>query len=228
MRTARILGAVFGGTVAWHGLAIIADYLFVTQWNIDGGARYALLGIIQFLAGTAAVVGAIKLAGLQPARVGFTTKNFGSDAAIGVAVALVFAVLQFLVIIPATGGAERSDVVANAAQIGEGLGSLSGVLALAILGSSAEEFLFRGLMLGGIALALKGGITGRVAATVLVVVLFALSHGYQGWAGIVDTGIYGGLVLSLLYWWRGGRLAAPVFAHIGWNLIAALGIYFLY
>ena len=57
---------------------------------------------------------------------------------------------------------------------------------------------------------------------------FAFSHGYQGWAGIVDTGIYGGLVLSLLYWWRGGRLAAPVFAHIGWNLIAALGIYFLY
>jgi len=62
----------------------------------------------------------------------------------------------------------------------------------------------------------------------IVAILFALSHGYQGWEGILDTGVYGGTLLSLLYWWRGKRLAAPIAAHIGWNLIASIGIFAFY
>jgi membrane protease YdiL (CAAX protease family) len=63
---------------------------------------------------------------------------------------------------------------------------------------------------------------------VIVVVLFALSHGYQGWAGIIDTGVFGGLLLSLTYWWRGMRLAAPIAAHAAWNVIAAFVIFAAY
>ncbi len=224
----RAFAAVIAGLIAWYAVAIAADFLLVTQLGLEGGLRYALLGICQFIIGTGIVLLALKLARIDASQVGFTLTKARADILVGLAVALVFAALQFLVIFPATGGAERSDIVANSAQLGKEWSGLASFMVLALLGSSAEEFLFRGLLLGGLALALGDRMPGRVVATILVVTIFALSHGYQGWAGIVDTGIYGGLTLSLLYWWRGMRLAAPVAAHVGWNVIAAIGIFFLY
>ena len=166
--------------------------------------------------------------GMSAAAAGFTLRSARRDILIGLGVAIAFAALQFLVLIPATGGAARSDIVANSAQLGEEWSGLAGFVVLALAGSSAEEMLFRGLLLGGLALLFNEGWPARILATVVVVVLFGLSHGYQGWAGIIDTGMYGGLTLSLLYWWRGKRLAAPIAAHAGWNLIASFALFFLY
>jgi membrane protease YdiL (CAAX protease family) len=216
------------GLVAWFAVAIIADFVLVTQLDLAAGWRFALLGGAQLVLGGSAVVLALHFAGIPRAQVGFSTHRLRSDLMVGLAVAAVFAALQFLVIIPSTGGASRSDIVANAAQIGETIPNLAGVLVLALLGSTSEEFLFRGLLLGGIAWAAGGGTLARASATVLTVLLFAFSHGYQGWAGMVDTGLYGGLLLSVLYWWRGARLAAPVAAHVGWNVAAALVIFTAY
>ncbi len=216
------------GLIAWYAIAIAVDYLLVRVVGIPRGGRFALLGAAQFAVGGGAVLLALRLARLRPADVGWTSKHMRSDLVVGLAIAALFAALQFLVVIPATGGAGRSDIVANAAQIGETPAGLAGMLTLALLGSTSEELLFRGLLLGGIAATGGGGLAARIVATVLVVLLFALSHGYQGWAGVVDTGLYGGLLLSLLYWWRGARLAAPIAAHVGWNVIAATAIFTLY
>jgi uncharacterized protein len=214
------------GILAWFGLAIAADYVLVTQLELaSSGLRFAALGLTQFAIGGAIVVLALRLAGLTPADVGFTTRCLNPDMFIGLTIAVAFAALQFLVIIPATGGSSRSDVVANAAQIGETVPSLAGFLVLAAFGATSEELLFRGLLLGGGAALMGGGTVARVVASAVTILLFAFSHGYQGWAGIVDTGVFGGMLLSLLYWWRGARLAAPIAAHAGWNIIAALVIF---
>jgi hypothetical protein len=209
------------GLVAWYAVVVAADYVLVTQAGLTTGLRFAILGLIELAFGGAVVVLALRMAGLKLANVGLTTMHAGADLLIGFGVAVAFAALQFLVIIPATGGATRSDIVANAAQIGDTLPGLLGFFVLAVFGSTSEELLFRGLLLGGLAIVAGGGVGARPVATILVVVLFALGHGYQGWAGIVDTGLYGGLLLSLLYWWRGARLAAPIAAHMGWNAIAS-------
>lgn len=213
------------GLVAWYTVAITADFVLVRQLGLTTGLRFALLGLIEFAFGGAVVVLALRMAGLGLADIGWTHKRAGPDLLIGLAVAAAFAGLQFLVIIPATGSASRSDIVANAAQIGDTLPGLFGFLVLAVFGSTSEELLFRGLLLGGIGLAAGGGPTARVVATVLVTLLFGLGHGYQGWAGIIDTGLYGGLLLSLLYWWRGARLVAPIAAHASWNVIASTVIF---
>lgn len=223
-QSAALIAAFF----AWYGVVIFADVLLTVQAQAAPYIRYPVLGLVQFFIGGAIVLAAIRAMGLDRTKLGFTTDNLAPDLFVGFMTAIIFALLQFLVIIPATGGGERSDVVANAAQIGVEPVNLAGFLLLAIFGSTGEELLFRGLLLGGIAGILKGGMPAKILATVLVVVIFALSHGYQGWAGVIDTGLYGGLTLSLLYWWRGGRLAAPIAAHVGWNAIAVVAIFILY
>ena len=160
------------------------------------------------------------------------------EAAIGARIAVIFAVLQFWIILPATGGAGRSDVVANVGQIGESWLGVSGFIILAWTGAATEEVFFRGLFLN----ALRGLIGGQnesvisakrtldtsaIVAAILTIVLFASLHSYQGWAGVIDTGLYGGLTLTLLYLWR-RDLTACIVAHALWNTLAAIGLFLLY
>ncbi|MBX7540516.1 CPBP family intramembrane glutamic endopeptidase [Qipengyuania sphaerica] len=224
----RLVLSLIFGLVAWYAVAIATDFLGTVGLGLEHGLRYTILGLGQFFGGGAVVLLAMKFARIDPVGAGFTLDKARSDLLVGLSVALIFGALQFFLIIPATGGAERSDIIVNSAQLGKEWSDLVGFMGLALFGSSGEEFLFRGLLLCGTALLLRDGMAGRIAATVIVIVLFALSHGYQGWAGVIDTGLYGGLTLSLLYWWRGKRLVAPIVAHIGWNVIAAFGIFFLY
>lgn len=221
-KSAALLTGVFG----YYGVAIATDYLLVTRLGLaTNPLRFALLGLSELMLGGAAVFLALRLTNLTLADVGWTRHRVGPDLSIGFGIAIAFAALQFLVIIPATGGAGRSDVAVAAGQIGETLPNLGGFLVLALFGSTSEELLFRGLLLGGLAIVTGWGWIGRSLATIVTVLLFAFSHGYQGWAGIVDTGLYGGLTLSLLYWWRGARLTAPIAAHVGWNVLASLVIF---
>lgn len=223
--TLRKLSAILFGLVGWYAVAIIADYVLVRHLGFQTGPRLALLGVIQLAFGGAIVVLALRMAGLRLSDIGWCKRHAPADSLIGLGVAVAFAALQFLYVIPATGGATRSDIVANAAQIGDTLPGLLGVLVLAVFGSTSEELLFRGLLLGGLTLTAGGGWIARTVATGITVLLFGLSHGYQGWAGIIDTGLFGGLLLSLLYWARGARLAAPIAAHVGWNVIASVIIF---
>lgn len=222
------LTAILFGLLAWYAVAIAADYFLVDVWGLTSGTRFALLGAAELILGGGVIFLALRLTGIRLAEIGWTSHRIGPDVLVGLTIAALFAVLQFAVIIPATGGAGRSDIVANATQIGETYPGLFGMLLLALLGSTSEELLFRGLLLGGIAMAFNGVTTARVLATAIVAVLFALSHGYQGWAGMVDTGLFGGLLLSVIYWWRGMRLAAPIAAHVGWNVIASITIFSIY
>lgn len=224
----RLFLALIFGLVGWYAIVIATDYMLVSAGDLPPGVRYATLGMVELIFGGAIIWLALRIARLSLSDAGLVRTQLKPDTFIGVGIGLAFAAMQFLVIIPATGGAERSDLVANAAQIGETYAGLSGILTLALLGSTSEELLFRGLLLFGLAKLCGGGTGGRVISTVLVTILFALSHGYQGWAGIIDTGFYGGLLMSLLYWWRGMRLAAPIAAHATWNLIAATVIFMAY
>ena len=71
----------------------------------------------------------------------------------------------------------------------------------------AEETIFRGYLL----LRFRG-ITGSIAAAVLISsAVFSLGHGYEGAAGIGTVGVLG-VILALIYVWR-KSLVAPVVLH---------------
>ncbi|MDH5823618.1 CPBP family glutamic-type intramembrane protease [Luteimonas sp. RD2P54] len=218
----RWLVAVLLGSLLW---AVAIGVSFVLPQVLlglrpGGGAYYAVVALLQLSLAAAAIQLARRAGTLGWSELGITRAAWRADALIGLAVAAGFALLQFGLIIPLTGGAERSDVATNLAQLRSGPHAAAGMFALGVLGALAEELLFRGLLLHGIAAALGGARAARATAVCIVVVLFGAVHGYQGWAGMVDTALYGGLTLSLLCLWRGGRIAAAVAAHAGWNAIA--------
>lgn len=116
----------------------------------------------------------------------------------------------------------------NAGQIGDTLGGLAGFLLLAWGGGFAEEVFFRAHLVT----LLRKMLGASPAATAVVVlvptVVFALLHGYQGgWVGMLDTGIYGGATLSLVFV-RRRRLLPCVVAHALWNTIATVVIFAWY
>lgn len=224
-RWAALLGA---GTLAW-ALAIAAA--FILPQAVFGlrlqGSGHALVGVLQLLFTVAALSLALRLARVRWHDIGLLRQRLMRDIGIGLAVAAAFALLQFAVIIPATGGASRSDVVANLEQM-RGPGGVAGLAVLGALGALAEELYFRGVLLHGLRGALGPGPLRAGIAVAVVVLLFGALHGYQGWAGMVDTALYGGLTLSLLCLLCGGRLAAPIAAHVGWNLLAVAALARLY
>lgn len=214
------------GTLLW-GLAVGVAHSFpvlLLDRALEGGT-FALVALLFAPLALGAVAIGLRVAGSPMAAAGFTLERARADAQIGAGVAVAWAVLQFGILIPLTGGAERADVVVNAQQIGSTYSGLAAFVLLAWGGGFAEEVFFRAHLMTSLR-----GVLGhsKVASALVVLVptlLFALLHGYQGgWVGMLDTGAFGGLTLSLIFLLR-GRLLACVVAHALWNTIATVVIF---
>ena len=224
----RWAGALLLGAALWFAALIASEVIPQVFLGLElQGPTYALVGVIRAVLGLAAVAVALRLVDLRLRDVGLTSARWRTEAALGVAVAVAFALVQFLVVIPSTGGAARSDVVANAAQIGSSVWGVFGFAVLAWTGALSEEVFFRGHFFTTLRSLPGPSGTSLVVAVAATVVLFAAGHGYQGWAGVVDTGLYGGLTLTLLYVWR-GQLTACIVAHALWNTIATVALFLWY
>jgi len=219
-----------GGPPASRALAVFIAHSFpvIFLGRELQGPTYAIVALLFAPLAFGAVSVGLRLARRPLSAAGFTLENARADVVVGAAVAVIWAALQFGIIIPLGGGAERADVVVNAAQIGNTLSGLAAFVLLAWGGGFAEEVFFRAYLMT----TLRGIFGAPPAATALVVivptVLFAMLHGYQGgWIGMLDTGVFGGATLSLLFLWR-GRLIPCVVAHALWNTIASVVIFAWY
>lgn len=224
-RIHRVAGLLVG-TLLW-ALAVFVAHSFpvIVLGRELEGATYAIVAVLFAPLAFGAVSVGLRLARSPLSAAGFTLENARADVMIGAAVAVTWAALQFGIIIPLTGGAQRADVVVNAQQLGSTFSGLAAFVLLAWGGGFAEEIFFRGHLMT----TLRGLLGASRVATVLVVlvptVLFAALHGYQGgWVGMLDTGVFGGATLSLLFLWR-GRLMPCVVAHALWNTIASVVIF---
>ena len=225
----RWIAGLLVGTVLWAVAVFVAHSfppIFLGRSLV--GSTYAIVALLFAPLAFGAVAAGLRIARCRLANAGFTLENARADVLLGAAVAVSWAVLQFFVFIPLTGGAERADVVVNAEQIGTSLTGLAGFLFLAWGGGFAEEVFFRSHLMTSL-----HGIFGesRTAAALVVLiptVLFAMVHGYQGGlVGILDAGIFGGATLSILFLWK-GRLTPCVVAHGLWNTIASVVIFVWY
>lgn len=224
----RWAGALLVGTVLWFIALFASELVPAVVLGLEmEGPTYALVGVMRAVLGLAAVAIALRLVNLGLREIGLVTTQWRSDVLVGAVVAVVFALVQFLLIIPNTGGASRSDIVANSAQIGSSIWGVFGFVVLAWTGAFSEELFFRGHFFNMLRNVLGDSRAGLVVTVLATVVLFAAGHGYQGWAGIIDTGFYGGLMLTLLYLWR-GRLTACIVAHALWNTLATVVLYLWY
>lgn len=225
----RWFGGLLVGTLLWALAVFIAHSFPVIVLGRElAGPTYAIVAMLFAPLALGAVGVGLRLARCPLSAAGFTLENVRADVPVGAAVAVIWAALQFGIIIPLTGGADRADVVVNAEQIGATLSGLVGFVLLAWGGGFAEEVFFRAHLMT----TLRGILGASPVATALVVlvptVLFATLHGYQGgWIGMLDTGVFGGATLSLLFLWR-SRLLPCVVAHALWNTIASVVIFVWY
>jgi membrane protease YdiL (CAAX protease family) len=86
---------------------------------------------------------------------------------------------------------------------------------MAVVGSSAEELLYRGFLIGTFA-----PFAGLWGAVLLSSAMFGLGHAYQGWFGILRTSVIGvafGTAYALTHslWWL-------IAVHIALNLLGGL------
>ena len=88
-----------------------------------------------------------------------------------------------------------------------------------------EEFIFRGFLFYGLAMAFGGNRVAWMAAALIQSVLFGLAHGYQGALGTVITGTIG-LLLAFVYMCTGRNLWAPIIAHAAYDTARAVLFYF--
>lgn len=224
----RLAAALFVGTILCL-IVIFASQIipFVLFHLPSQGSTFAIVGMLQFTFGILAVAFALYIAKLRFSDIGLVFSPRAKEILLGTGIAGIYALIQFLIIIPNTGGAARSDIVAAGNQVGESLSSLAWFFVYEPTAVFFEEIFFRGLFFTLLVSLFGNSRIALFSAVVTTTVFFGLLHGYQGWAGMIDTGLFGGLLLTLIYLWR-GTLTACYTAHLLWNLTAICVIYFWY
>jgi membrane protease YdiL (CAAX protease family) len=160
------------------------------------------------------------------ASIGLVSDNWKQDLLYGGMVGIALALVQYFIILPLTGGAQRSDVIASAEIIGNNPSGLVGAIILGWLaGAISEEIYYRGHIISSIHKLLGGERWALWIATILSIGLFAYGHAYQGLIGVLNTGFIA-VVYTGLFLWR-KRLTPGIIAHGVYNTLAILGVFFL-
>ena len=207
------------------GLALAAVAIILTGLGASlvqsvpvEGLALAVRGVLIIPLMTIAVWLALRVVGVSLPEIGLVTTHWRPDLLIGIAAGVGWALLQFLVIIPVTGGAERSDVIASRALIGESWMGVAGALVVGLAAGYNEELFFRGHIITTLRHALGNSKWAVGIAVFVSAFLFGITHTYQGWVGVLDTGTLA-LIMAALYLWR-GRLIAPMVAHAVFDVLA--------
>lgn len=219
------------GIVLWHLTAIIAGLITLAIAGTPEAITGLMLvpySIIRAGLGVLGIALALRLANQRLPDVGLRSDHWQADALIGIVAGVAWTLVELFVLIPLTGGAARSDVVASLNLVGDSAWGLLGVIFVGwVVGGLSEELFFRGHLIH----TLRGLLGHRPVVTAIAVAIsviyFGLTHAYQGWVGILDVGA-GALLWSALYLWRGRRLMAPIIAHGLFDTLVILGVYAFY
>ncbi len=157
-------------------------------------------------------------------RIGWNFRNGWKEAALGIVLFLPFfggvACLELAL--------KRAGLTAPATPLpsfltAKDLPQMLLALALVTIVAVSEETIFRGYLL----LRLGATIRSMGAAVIASSLIFALGHGYEGTVGLATVAVMG-IVLALVYLWR-GSLVAPMVIHflqdfVGIVLVPLLGL----
>lgn len=210
-------------------LFIIPDVFFgVTKLNGGKiGINLLFIGLFQFITVTALLYFSLKILGKKFSDIGLKFENLGTDLLLGLLFGGFWTILQFVFIIPNTGGINRPDIYGMSKMYdGTLFGTLSFV-ALGVIGGGITEELFnRGYFINVLKETFKTPKTGLWFSAVLSILIFALGHmpvSALDWFDIlVPTILY-----TVLFIWT-KRLTASIVAHGVYNMSAIILTYNIY
>ncbi|MGB7819969.1 MAG: type II CAAX endopeptidase family protein [Ornithinibacter sp.] len=152
---------------------------------------------------------------------GLARTHWLRDAALGAAIVPVRLLLEFGVLVPASGGASNPGVVEVLDNAAAGAAAVAATLVLGVVGGGvAEELWFRGFLMGVLPEAFGERQRAVWVAALVSVVLFAVLHFPVNGPDVVSILVagtsYAGLFLVT------GRLTASVVSHSLWNIAAVV------
>lgn len=226
----RLLTALVAGVFVWVVAGKCAGWVMMTaagRAHGVNGTTLLIYSFIELLLITGGMALCLRLAGMRFADIGLTDLDWQKELVTGLLAGTVMALLQFLILLPLTGGAGREDVIASLRLMGTGCWNILAMIVVGwVSGGFCEELFFRGHLIHLTRTMLGGSRWAAAAALVISTVYFGYSHRYQGTTGMIDTGM-AALVFGLLYLWR-GRLIAPMVAHGLYDMLLILGMAVLY
>jgi uncharacterized protein len=203
-------------------LASVPAYLAVRSGGVTVFELFAVVSGAQTLVTIAVVVflgraSGRPLPGLRPAVADLGFLLLGA----GLAVALSWA--TSVVIQAVFGGDAPVQAVVQSAGEAEGLAArLAVVVASVLLAPVSEELVFRGVLLS----AVRRGLSARPAGAVTAAA-FALTHlalDFEAAPAVPALFVMGWVLAAAVQ--RSGRLAPAVAAHMGFNLVAVLALFY--
>lgn len=222
--TVFILTIVIG-----YALFIIPDVFFgVTKINGGKtGINLLYIALFQFVTITLLLHTSLNILKKDWSYIGLKFVYLRKDAILGIFFGALWSILQFALIIPNTGGADRADIMGMVNMYdGSLVGTLS-FIALGVIGGGITEELFnRGYFIHVLKDVFKNPKVGLWFAAILSIVLFCLGHmptNTLDWFDIlVPTVMYTLLFITTK------RLTASIVAHGVYNMTAIILTYQLY
>ncbi|GAA4975685.1 CPBP family intramembrane glutamic endopeptidase [Algibacter aquimarinus] len=211
-------------------LFIIPDVFFgVTK--INGGKKginLLFIALFQFFSVTALLYTSLKILKKDFNYIGFKLVNIKKDILLGLAFGALWTILQFAVIIPNTGGANRQDIIGMLSMYDGNLISILSFIALGIIGGGITEELFnRGYFINVLKSLFKNETNGLWFSGVLSIIVFAFGHmpiNALEWFDILIPTI---IIYTLLFI-KTKHLTASILAHGTYNMLAIILTYNLY
>lgn len=214
---------ILGGYV----LFILPNLFFgISKWNGGlTGINLLYTALFQLITVTLLVMFSLRRAGHDFRFIGLIFNE--KDVIPGAAVGLAWTALQFLWIVPATGGAGRSDIQGMVEMQAGGLITLVSFIALGVIGGGITEEIFnRGYFINALKENFSNPKTGLYVAAVLSAVSFIAGHLPSTPVALMDITVP--TIAYTILFIKTGRLTAPILAHGLYNFLAILLVYFLY
>jgi membrane protease YdiL (CAAX protease family) len=221
---------IFIGTIILGFILFALPNIFFGITKINGGlsgVNLLIIALFQLVTVCSIIFFSLKVLNKDFQYIGWSWKNWQSDSLLGLFVGLTWTALQFGLVIPNTGGAERADIAQMVSMFdGTLLGTLSFIALGVIGGGITEEIYNRGYFINILKDTFNNPKTGVWISAIISIVFFSIGHlpsDLLGWFDIlVPTVAYTALFLFTK------RLTASILAHGIYNMTAILMAYYMY
>jgi len=222
--------SIFAFTILFGYLLFILPNIFFGVTKINGGftgINLLFTALFQIFSISLFLYFSLKWLKKDFLYIGLSFENWKKDTLLGMTVGLSWLILQFAVIIPLTGGSERTDISSMVSTFDGSLLGIVSYMALGVIGGGITEELFnRGYFINVLKNVFKNHKFGLWFSSVLSIIIFSMGHlptNSLAWFDILIPTI----AYTLLFIFT-GRLTSSIVAHGIYNMTAILATYFLY
>lgn len=202
--------------------------LGISKWNGGlSGINLLYIALFQCISVCTLIYFSLKHMGKDFRFIGLSSNYWKADTVLGLLTGLSWTALQFIWIIPSTGGTTRNDIIQMLDTMDGTLIGLLSYIALGVIGGGITEEIFnRGYFINVLKSTFNNQKLGLWIAGILSILFFAAGHLPSNTIEWFDI-LVPTLAYTLLFIYT-RRLTASIVAHAVYNATAVLSVYYLY